>query len=45
MKDKSIIWMVLGGLVLWVFFGYPPARAFIFNAARVCWTEVMDRLT
>jgi len=34
MKDKSLIWLAAGGIALWVFVGYPPAREALFQTAR-----------
>jgi hypothetical protein len=34
MKDKSLIWLAAGGIALWVFVGYPPAREALFQTTR-----------
>jgi hypothetical protein len=34
MKDRSLIWLAVGGIALWVLVGYPPAREALFQTSR-----------
>jgi hypothetical protein len=40
MRDRSLIWLALGGIAIWVVVGYPPARETVFQTARHIAREV-----
>jgi hypothetical protein len=40
MKDKSIIWLCVAGVALWLFFAYPPIREEVVRVGRHIWNYI-----
>jgi hypothetical protein len=42
MRDKSIIWITGGGIAFWLLVGYGPSRAFVVDAFRVVFNNIVS---